>query len=331
MDVLKEITRRAKIIDGQVMSYLDGGDDKKLMMAVRHYPIAGGKRLRPMMAQVVAEAVGGAAEKAVPFASALEIIHNFTLVHDDVMDNDSMRRGRPAVHVLFDVPTAIIAGDALFARAFEIITDTDAPPEHVNRLIRNTARTVWVIAEGQQDDMDMEHIPVEQVSMDDYMAMIYKKTAVLFECAAEGGALIGGGTEEQIARMKDYARLLGMGFQVWDDILALTGDEKQLGKPVGNDIRNGKRTLIVLHALRVMDRNDPRRTKLTRALGNEKATQEEIKDAIDVLHDCGAIEHARKTAQDYAAKAEEQLECLPPSAERDFLSGLIGFAVGRKV
>jgi len=331
MDVLKEITSRAKVIDGQVMGYLEGGDDKKLMMAVRHYPVAGGKRLRPMMAQVIAQAVGGAGEKAIPFASALEIIHNFTLVHDDVMDNDSMRRGRPAVHVLFDMPTAIIAGDALFARAFEIITETEVPPQDVNRLIRSTAHTVWLIAEGQQEDMDLENIPVDRVAMEDYMSMIYKKTAVLFECAAEGGALIAGGTEEQIARMKDYARLMGMGFQVWDDILALTGDEKQLGKPVGNDIRNGKRTLIVLHALRSMDRGDPRRGRLMKALGNDKATPEEIKDAISVLEDCGAIDFARKTAADYAAQAKAQLECLPQSAERELLSGVIDFAVGRKV
>ncbi|MBI0583378.1 MAG: polyprenyl synthetase family protein [Methanomassiliicoccus sp.] len=331
MDVMKEITRRAKIIDGQVMSYLQGGDDKKLMMAVRHYPVAGGKRLRPMMAKVIAQAVGDAEDKAVPFACALEIIHNFTLVHDDVMDNDSMRRGRPAVHVLFDMPTAIIAGDALFARAFEIITDSEVPPEHINRLVKITAHTVWLIAEGQQDDMDFENMPVESVSIDDYLAMIYKKTAVLFECAAEGGALIGGGTEEQITRMKDYARLMGMGFQVWDDILALTGDEKTLGKPVGNDIRNGKRTLIVLHALSAMDKADPKRAKLLKTLGNEKASPQEIGEAIQILHDCGSIDHARKTAADYAARAKDQLECLPPSVERAFLSGVIDFAVGRKV
>jgi len=331
MDVLKEITRRAKIINGQVMSYLEEGEDKKLMLAVRHYPAAGGKRLRPMMAQVVAQAVGGAGDKAIPFASALEVIHNFTLVHDDVMDNDSMRRGRPAVHVLFDVPTAIIAGDAMFARAFEIITDTDVPPEQVKRLTKTTAHTVWLIAEGQQEDMDLENIPVDQVVIEDYQRMIYKKTAVLFECAAEGGALIGGGSEEQIAKMKDYARLMGMGFQVWDDILALTGDEKQLGKPVGNDIRNGKRTLIVLHALHTMDKNDPRRAKLVKALGNDKATPEEIKGAIDVLQDCGAIDYAKRTAAEYAAEAKKQLECLPPTPEREFLSGVIDFAVGRKV
>lgn len=331
MDVKKEISERAKRLDEQVMSYLADNGHSKLMRAVRHYPEAGGKRLRPMLAQVVAEAVGKAGDKALPFACSLEIIHNFTLVHDDVMDNDPLRRGRPAVHVLFDIPTAIIAGDALFARAFEMITETDVPPENAKRLIRTTAHTVWLIAEGQQEDMDFENTPVDRVTVDDYMEMINKKTAVLFECAAEGGALIAGGTGEQIGAMREYAHLLGMGFQIWDDLLNLTGDEGRLGKPVGNDIRNGKRTLIVLHAVHALAEDDPRRGRLLKALGNDNATAQEIADAIAVLRDCGSIEHARLTALDYAERAKGLLECLPLSKEKEFLSGLMDFAVGRAV
>jgi geranylgeranyl diphosphate synthase type I len=331
MDVVKEINTRAKRLNVQIMSYLDGENDSKLMRAVRHYPEAGGKRLRPMLAQVVAEAVGKAGDRALPFACSLEIIHNFTLVHDDVMDNDLVRRGRPAVHVLFDMPTAIIAGDALFARAFEIITDTEVPPQNIKQLIRSTAHTVWLIAEGQQEDMDFENIPAEELAMEDYMSMINKKTAVLFECAAEGGALIAGGTEAQVTAMKEYAHHLGMGFQVWDDILNLTSDEKTMGKPVGNDIRNGKRTLIVLHALHTLEKEDERRRTLLHALGNDKATKEEIADAIAALQASGSIDHARALARDHSHKAKELLDCLPPSEEREFLSGLMDFAVGRDI
>ncbi len=330
MDVMKEIGTRAKKLDGQVMAYLEG-QDSRLMKAVRHYPEAGGKRLRPMLAQVVAEAVGKAGDKALPFACSLEIIHNFTLVHDDVMDNDLVRRGRPAVHALFDVPTAIIAGDALFARAFEVIADTDVPPEHVKRLIRSTAHTVWLIAEGQQEDMDFENTPAEDLAVDDYMSMINKKTAVLFECAAEGGALIADGTPEQVAAMREYAHLLGLGFQLWDDVLNLTSDEKTMGKPVGNDIRNGKRTLIVLHALHSLKKDDERRITLLKALGNDKATPQMIADAIAALEASGSIEHVRALALDHARRAKELLQCLPPSKEREFLAGIMDFAVGRKV
>jgi geranylgeranyl diphosphate synthase type I len=330
MDVLKELSKRAKVVDGQVMSYLENDKDTKLRTAVRHYPSAGGKRLRPVLAEIVADAVGQAGDKAAPFAVCLELVHNFTLVHDDVMDNDTMRRGRPAVHILYDVPTAIIAGDALFARAFEVLADTDVAPENLRRLLGLTSRTVWLIAEGQQEDMDFEKIPADQLSIDDYKEMIWKKTAVLFECAAEGGALIAGGTEKQIAGMKEYARLLGLGFQMWDDVLALTGDEKTLGKPVGNDIRNGKRTLIVLHALHSLDGSDPRRRTLVKALGNKNATPQEIAAAIQALEDCGSIDHVRRTAREYAAKAKKELECIPDSEERMFLAGIMDFAVNRK-
>jgi len=230
MDILQEINERAKTADKAVRSYLDYGENQKLLLAVQHYPAAGGKRLRPVLAEVVAQAVGGAGEKSRPFGASVEIIHNFTLVHDDVMDKDAMRRGRPAVHVLFDEPTAIIAGDALFARAFEALADVDVPPQSTRRLLRLTAHAVWLIAEGQQEDMDFERIPATELSIVDYERMIWKKTAVLFECAAEGGAIIAGGSEEQITAMREYARCLGAGFQIWDDILALLGDREGNGQ-----------------------------------------------------------------------------------------------------
>ncbi|NLK25030.1 MAG: polyprenyl synthetase family protein [Euryarchaeota archaeon] len=331
MDIIAEIGERAKAVDEQIMSYLEEGENQKLLLAVQHYPTAGGKRLRPVLAGAVAEAVGGAGKKAIPFGASLEIIHNFTLVHDDVMDNDSMRRGRPAVHVLFDVPTAIIAGDALFARAFEALSEVDVPAHSTRRLLKLTAHTVWLIAEGQQEDMDFERIPADELSIEDYERMVWKKTAVLFECAARGGAIIAGGTEEQIKAMGEYARHLGAGFQMWDDILALTGEEKVLGKPVGNDIRNGKRTLIVLHALHELKEDDPRRQTLLAALGNSKARTQDIENAIQALHDCGSIEYARRLALDHAAQGKKMLEMLEPGPDREFLSRLIDYSVSRKI
>ncbi len=331
MDVIAQLEKRAERTNEAIMSYLEEGENQKLLLAVQHYPSAGGKRLRPVLAEVVAQAVGGAGEKAVPFGAAIELIHNFTLVHDDVMDNDSMRRGRPSVHVLFDEPTAIIAGDALFARAFEALSEVDVPPHSTRRLLKLTAHAVWLIAEGQQEDMDFERIPPTELAIGDYERMIWKKTAVLFECAAEGGAIIAGGTEEQIDAMRDYARSLGAGFQVHDDILALLGDERTTGKPVGNDIRNGKRTLIVLHALQNLAMDDPRRATLLEALGNEDATMEQIKAATQVLEDCGSIDYARETAHRHADQGKKHLEVLRPSPEKDFLAAVIDYAVNRTI
>lgn len=325
MDVMKEIIRRAEIIDDHLLSYLEDGEQEKLINAVRHYPEAGGKRLRPVLAMLVADAIAGEGERSIPFGCCLEIIHNFTLIHDDVMDEDPLRRGRPAVHVLFDVPTAIIAGDAMFARGFEVLAMVDTPEGDLRRLLSLVAKTVWIIAEGQQMDIDFESM--KSVSVSEYLEMIEKKTAVLFACAAKGAAIIAGGGKELEHDMYDYALLLGLGFQIWDDVLGITADEEKLGKPVGSDIRNGKRTLIVLHALENAD-DDTRRMILS-TLGCEKATDKEVVDVIYELEKIGSIEFARKKAREYAAEAHKCLESLPDSDSKELLKALVDYSVNR--
>lgn len=325
MDVMKEIIRRAEIIDDQLLSYLEDGEQAKLIRAVRHYPEAGGKRLRPVLAMLVADAIAGEGEKAIPFGCCLEIIHNFTLIHDDVMDEDTLRRGRPAVHVLFDVPTAIIAGDAMFARGFEVLAMVDTPEGELRRLLSLVAKTVWIIAEGQQMDIDFESR--ESVSVGEYLEMIEKKTAVLFACAAKGAAIVAGGGQELERDMYDYALLLGLGFQIWDDVLGITADEERLGKPVGSDIRNGKRTLIVLHALENAD-DDSKRMILS-SLGCENATDEEVVNVIRELEKTGSIEFARNKAREFAKNAHKCLESLPDSDSKELLKALVDYSVNR--
>ncbi|MCG7845300.1 MAG: polyprenyl synthetase family protein [Methanomassiliicoccales archaeon] len=326
MDHSNRMKEMVKEVDQSLLRYVEHGKHEKLIKAMKHYPEAGGKRMRPVMAILTAEAVGGRGKQALPFGCALEIIHNFTLVHDDVIDQDPVRRGKPAVHIAFDVPTAIIAGDALFARAYEILADTDVDGERLRRLLRSVSDTVFLVAEGQQIDVDNEDRP--EVSREEYLDMVEKKTAVLFACAAEGGAIIGGGSEQQIASMKEYARLLGIGFQIWDDVLGIKGDAKKTGKPVGSDIRNGKRTLIVVDALERLEK-DPRKHILTDALGNVDASDEAVRAAIELLEDIGSIEHARKFALDYARRAKELLSCLHDSVEKDMLREMVDYAVGR--
>jgi geranylgeranyl diphosphate synthase type I len=328
MDHSVRTKEMVKEVDRALLGYLQHGKHQKLIRAMLHYPEAGGKRMRPLMAILVAEAVGNRGDQALPFGCALEIIHNFTLVHDDVIDQDPVRRGKPAVHIAFDMPTAIIAGDALFARAYEILADTEVDGERLRRLLRRVSDTVFLVAEGQQMDVDNEGR--SEVSREEYLDMVEKKTAVLFACAAEGGAVIGGGSEEQISAMKEYARLLGIGFQIWDDVLGIKGDAKKTGKPVGSDIRNGKRTLIVVDALERLE-GDARRDAFLETLGNEKATDKEVKDAIQLLEDIGSIEHARQFALDYAREAKELLSCLRDCEEREMLREMVDYAVGREL
>ncbi|HUV25668.1 MAG TPA: polyprenyl synthetase family protein [Methanomassiliicoccales archaeon] len=324
---MKEILERATIIDEYLMKYLEDGKPEKLIRAVRHYPEAGGKRLRPVLAMLVADAISGKEKESIPFGCCLEIIHNFTLIHDDVMDEDPMRRGRPAVHVLYDVPTAIIAGDAMFARGFEVLAEVEVAPEKTRRLLSLVAKTVWIIAEGQQMDIDFENS--DSVTVDEYLEMLEKKTAILFACAAQGAAMIAEGSEEQEKDMFEYARLLGLGFQIWDDVLGITADEKKLGKPVGSDIRNGKRTLVILHALENADEEDKRIIFST--LGRENATNEEVAGIIEALERTGSIEFAKNKAMDYARRAKKCLESLPDSESKELLKDLVDYSVKREL
>jgi geranylgeranyl diphosphate synthase, type I len=327
MELPKEMSQMAAEVHENIMNYLEYGKYEKLRQAMKHYPEGGGKRMRPILAMLVAEAVGQNSKKAMPFGCCLEIIHNFTLVHDDVMDKDPMRRGRPAVHVLFDEPTAIIAGDALFARAYDILSESEIDGEALRALVHSVSETVYLIAEGQQMDIDFE--ARQTVGVEEYIEMVEKKTAVLFACAAEGGAIIGGGSQKQIHDMKECARLFGIGFQIWDDVLGILGDSKKTGKPVGSDIRNGKRTFIIVHAMEILKRPSKDRDILLAALGNEDATDEEVHEAIEVLRRTGSIDFVSTKAKEYTTEAKRLLQCLPECKEKQMLAQLIDYSVGR--
>ena len=188
-----------KKIDAALAQMLDVGEQDTLRKAMMHLPLSGGKRLRPSLAMLVADCVSGEGGRALPFGLALEIIHNFTLVHDDIMDRDDYRRGVKTVHKMWDEPTAINAGDALFARAFEILSTVEVTPEVFRELVYDVACMVRQIGEGQQWDMEFEK--QKKVTEEEYLKMIERKTALMFMTGAKGGALIGGGTEEQVKAM----------------------------------------------------------------------------------------------------------------------------------
>lgn len=324
--LLEEYKGRIEKINEYIMHSLDVVDNKNLKIAMAHYPQAGGKRLRPLLATMACEAVGGRAAAAIPFGAALELVHNFTLVHDDVMDEDETRRGIKTVHAAYGVPRAILAGDALFARAFEIVPDSDTHDDRLVQLVDILAKSVRLLAEGQQMDMDFEK--KKTVKDTEYMRMIELKTAVLYSAAAQGGAVIGEASEDEEDALKEYGRLIGLGFQIWDDVLDLTSDQKTFGKPVLNDLRNGKKTLIVINALE--DLHGEERETLFRVLGNKKASQEELIVARDILDDAGAIDHAIDTANGLVKEAKERLKVLRDTKCRKCLGALADYMVTRK-
>jgi geranylgeranyl diphosphate synthase type I len=315
------------MINKALAQYLEVGENETLRKAMSHYPLAGGKRLRPLLAMVVADAISGTGIRTLPFGCGLEFVHNFTLVHDDIMDNDDLRRGITTVHREFDMPTAIIAGDALFALAFEVIAKTDVSAETWGRLVADTAFAVRLIAEGQQ--MDMEFEKRKAVSEAEYLDMIGKKTGILFSLATRGGALIAEASEQQVKDASDYGQYLGLGFQITDDILGIVGDEKVLGKPIGSDIRNGKKTLIAAKAFETFKGDDKKLLQST--FGREDAYDEEIEEIVQVLRDSEALEYARKRAQEYSSKSKVALESFGESEHKKILQEFADFVVSRSL
>ena len=325
MSVKIKLAEKSKDIEKALHKYLIIREPKKLYEAMAHIPLAGGKRLRPVMAQLTCEMVGGDGKKAIPFAASLEVIHNFTLVHDDVMDDDDLRHGVAACHTVFGLPTAILAGDSLFAYAFEMITESKIDDSIKSELVRHTAYTVRRIAEGQQMDINFEE--EETVDPELYLEMIRLKTSILFGSAAYGGALIGGKDIEEADELRQMAISVGLGFQIWDDYLDATAPEEVLGKPSGSDIRQGKRTLLVIEAL---DRtNGKERNELIDILDNKNNTEDDVKRAVEIMSNCGALENCHKQALGYLNGAKNTIEKYPESDARTLLEELLEYMVTR--
>ncbi|MGQ9459921.1 MAG: polyprenyl synthetase family protein [Candidatus Bathyarchaeaceae archaeon] len=301
-----------------------------LYKAARYIIDAGGKRLRPYLVLKSCKLVGGREEDALPTAAALELLHTFTLIHDDIIDEDEKRRGLLTVHVQWGVPTAIVAGDFLFAKVYETITKyTDprhVPSKRILQVIRGISEATITICEGQTLDMTFERR--ETVSEDEYFRMIRAKTAALFEVSARCGGILGGGDKSQVKNLGRFGYYAGLAFQLIDDVLGLTADEKVLGKPVGSDIREGKRTLIIVHALK--HASETQRKKILGTLGDRSASSERIRETISLVGSLGSISYAEEKAKEYIKKSKDALTAFPPTEDREDLINLADIIIARK-
>jgi len=321
--------RYARRADRALDRYLSVGRHPGLREAMRWTPMAGGKRLRPVLAMMVGEAVAGAraATAALPVGVALEVIHNFTLVHDDIMDRSPMRRGRPSVHKKWGDATAINAGDALFARAFEVALDAPGPDAVRVELVGELASMVRGIAEGQQMDMDFERARV--VTRGEYLGMVELKTSLMFSTGAYCAARVAGAAPAVAEGLREYGRRTGTSFQVQDDILDCFADQAALGKPVGRDIRNGKRTLLAIDTLGSLKGAKLRRFRA--AYGRQAAPAAAVRAAVALMEGCGALDRARRFARREGERAVRELDALPPSPARDRLEAFVYFMTSRTV
>lgn len=326
MDVMEILKAYAEEIDVVIDDSLSKLEPESLYESSEYLIKAGGKKFRPALTLLSCQAVGGKPEKALKAAAAIELTHTFSLIHDDIMDNDDTRRGKPAVHKVWGEPLAILAGDSLFAKSFELLSQSaedNIAYERVVDVLQVLTNSCINICEGQALDMAFED--TFNVTKDEYMNMIYKKTGDLITASTTIGAIMGGASSNEIQALRTYGKQIGLAFQIQDDYIDLTGDES-IGKPVGSDLVEGKKTLMVVYALEKANKED--HDRLVELL--EANDESIIPEAMEILEKYGAINYARSKAYDCVIESKQALSILPDSDAKDALFKLADFVFTRK-
>ncbi len=277
--------------------------------AVRHFPEApstlyepgeyflswGGKRIRPVMCLMGSELFAEITPDAYAVATAIELFHNFTLIHDDIMDEAPLRRGMETVHMKYGSNTALLAGDVMMIRAYEYLSRING--QYLGRILQLFNKTAREVCEGQQLDIDFERMP--QVSLGAYIEMISLKTSVLLAASLEMGAILGGASEGNCRHIYEFGKNLGIAFQIQDDYLDAFGDPEKFGKEVGGDIRQNKKTFLWLHALEVADAEQKK--SLQELV--EKNPADKIEKVLEIFKNCGVDEWAKALKEKYLQTA----------------------------
>ena len=341
--VLEAVAGRRTVINDAIPEELPGRSPERLWEAARHLFDAGGKRLRPGVILLVGEALmdvpagvdptgvdyrafptlGGGEVDLLRAGIAVETVHTFTLIHDDIIDDDPLRRGVDAVHEAYDEGTAIIAGDTLYAMAFELLADTGTAPENGIEAVRRLADACTRLCEGQSMDVGFE--TRTDVTPEEYLDMVDRKTAVLYGASASIPAVLLGADEHTVEELEAFGREVGQAFQIQDDVLDLTVPSEKLGKQRGSDLIENKQTIITVHARDqgvdvdgLVDADDP-----------AAVTEAEIDAAVAELEDAGSIDYASEMARDLVETGKDRLEVLPDNESRELLSGIADYLIER--
>jgi len=321
---------------------------------VYSYVKSGGKSLRPAVAMLACGAVGGDESQALPIASAIEIYHTWTLVHDDVIDKDSTRRGVPTVHTEYaqkaqdefgwqqadadhyGMTIAMLTGDVQQAWSwslmFEAFTERGVSAEVVLHLAQEMATYVTpMLVEGETLDVQFSNTK-KSLTEDAVIDMLWKKTGVLYEFAGRAGAAVGLGDANPdipvVQAIAKFCSLCGTAFQIQDDILGIVGDAKQLGKPVGSDIREGKYTVLTLKALDMAD--DTQRDTILKTLGDGTATEDSIANVTHLLRELDVIRYAQDISRRYVDDAVQHLQTIPDSEYKTLLGHWAEYLIDRE-
>ena len=301
------------------------GRPRNLYKAASHLIKNGGKRIRPYLVLKCCEILDGNETYAIHAANAIEMIHNFTLVHDDIIDNDETRHGVDTVHKKFNPQIAILAGDILFSKAYQLISDN--LPDHISKKIISTlARACIQLCEGQYEDIQMANSKIIPSEIS-YIQMIEKKTASLFEISCSIGAMCAQKKKSDIINFAKFGINLGIAFQIIDDLIGISGDPKITKKPVENDLREGKKSLpiiIAIHKSRGMQRK-----KIMEIFGNTNASKNELENVVNIIHGMEIENVVRKQALNYSLRAKNIINKYKDNSAKAELIDLLDFTVKR--
>lgn len=296
--------------------------DVALVESIGHYIVdAGGKRLRPMLVLLSAKACGVKSDQHINMAAVIEFIHTATLLHDDVVDMSTLRRGRPTVNAQWNNPSSVLVGDFIYSRAFQVLVNIGDM-----RIMEIMANTTNKIAEGEVLQLISKSNPNSTEEL--YMQVIQNKTAILFKAAAQSGAMLSGANEDSVNALAEYGQQLGLAFQLIDDALDYMGDAQELGKNVGDDLAEGKSTLPLIYTMANGSAAD--RELIQQSLRAESLTPQQLQEVIALVKSSGALDYTKELANTKTAAAVKALEVLPDSEHKTALQDLVEFSLNRK-
>jgi geranylgeranyl pyrophosphate synthase len=325
LDFLKQYQ---EIIEQEIPKYIPTKVKMENFYGAMHYAIgSGGKRIRPALCIACCQALNGAIEEALPYAIGVELIHNFSLVHDDIEDEDETRRNLPSVWKKYGLAHGVNIGDGLFALSFNAVLQTPVSPKKKILLLDLLTNSIIAIAEGQTTDIDFHGR--DDVSEEEYFDSVTRKTGFLLSAALKGGAIIADAPSKVLEGLEEYGRGIGMAFQIRDDIIDLTKG-KGRGGEIGCDIKEGKRSLIAIHSINTSSKNE--RQELLNILDKprEKTSSNEIHKVINLYNKNGSIEYAQKVGRKLVNTALKGLDPFPNSPYRKYLIELAKFIIERQ-
>ncbi len=319
--ILKLIEKDLKKLEHAIDS-LDSTDVKIIKKMVNHIIKSGGKRVRPILVILTSKLCGFKGQKHIKYAAVIEFIHTATLLHDDVVDNAEVRRGSPTVNTLWGNEASVLVGDFLYSKSFELMSK-----DGNSKIIEAVSGATTILSEGEILELLKTSDP--STTEEEYFDIIYKKTAILFSVACEIGAILAKADSKKKQLLKEYGKNLGIAFQLVDDLLDYTAQENKFGKQIGTDLKEGKVTLPLIHALRYA--NEEEKTLIKEKLADKSATNDDFEKIKGIIDKYGGFEYTYNTTKRYIEGSRKCLEGFRPSKYRDALMALTDMMLTRKV